>query len=452
MSNYGDNNYGQENDGDTNRGFMDHFKRSDSRNSSGSGGSGPGRQGQQQGYGQQQQGYGQQQQGYGQQQGHGQQQGYGQQQQGQGYGQQQQGYGNSPGPRPGSNMVGGSQYGGNTVGGDFSQEEIDKHQRTEKYKEWGKYAAGAAAIAGVVGATAYGVHEYRENKEEEREEKEREEQEKEREQERRRHEQEERQKQQQQQQQQHQQGGRHSPGHDSAYGGHQGNQGSQGGFRPPAPMGRPPYSFDANDVRNANPARSSDNSPTPHEYPQLRQVGGDSTIKMGSIISLKHNMTGRFLHTDRSHSTESGSNQQLVFGFKWNPDENDWWQVLPANHDVPVPGSVVSFGTQIRLRHVETGRHLHSHYNYRERKSGQNEITAYGDQGHSDENDHWVIERWGDGAYGQTWGSHEVVVLRHYVSGMTLHSHEILISEDVQSVTCFGPGNEENDKWRIECQ
>ncbi|KAJ2188050.1 hypothetical protein EV181_002425, partial [Coemansia sp. RSA 532] len=367
--------------------------------------------------------------------------------------QQGQGYGNSPGPRPGSNMVGGSQYGGNTVGGDFSQEEVDKHQRTEKYKEWGKYAAGAAAIAGVVGATAYGVHEYRENKEEEREEKEREEQEKEREQERRRHEQEERQKQQHQQQQ----GGRHSPGHDSAYGGHQGNQGhqgsqGQGGFRPPAPMGRPPYSFDANDVRNANPARSSDNSPTPHEYPQLRQVGSDSTIKMGSIISLKHNMTGRFLHTDRSHSTESGSNQQLVFGFKWSPDENDWWQVLPANHDVPVPGSVVSFGTQIRLRHVETGRHLHSHYNYRERKSGQNEITAYGDQGHSDENDHWVIERWGDGAYGQTWGSHEVVVLRHYVSGMTLHSHELLISEDVQSVTCFGPGNEENDKWRIECQ
>ncbi|KAJ2781784.1 hypothetical protein GGI18_003680, partial [Coemansia linderi] len=203
------------------------------------------------------------------------------------------------------------------------------------------------------------------------------------------------------------------------------------------------------DVRHADPSRSSDNSPTPHEYPKLHGAS-DHVIKIGSIISLKHNMTGRFLHTDRSHSTSTGSNQQLVFGFRWNSDENDWWQVLPANHDVPVPGSVVAFGTQIRLRHVETGRHLHSHYNYHEGRSGQNEVTAYGDSMRSDENDHWVVEKWGEGAYGQTWTQDEVIVLRHYVSGMALHSHDIMISEDVQSVTCFGRGDEENDKWRVQ--
>ncbi|KAJ1963827.1 hypothetical protein GGI12_001821, partial [Dipsacomyces acuminosporus] len=65
-------------------------------------------------------------------------------------------------------------------------------------------------------------------------------------------------------------------------------------------------------------------------------------------------------------------------------------------------------------------------------------------------NDHWVIERWGDGAYGETWNANDVIVLRHYVSGMALHSHDIQISEDVQSVTCFGPGGEENDKWRVK--
>ncbi|KAJ2455149.1 hypothetical protein EV183_001078 [Coemansia sp. RSA 2336] len=449
MSNYGEN-YGQENEGDSSRGLMDHFRRSDSRNSSQSSNSGP-RPGPQQGY--QQQGYPQQgypQQGY-------QQQGY--PPQGYPQGQGNSPYGNAPGPRPGSNMVGGSQYGGNMPGGDFSQEELEKHDRTEKYKEWGKYAAGAAALAGAVGAAAYGIHEYRENKEEKEEEEKRHEEEearrrREEEEARRRQEEEEKRR----QQQQHQQGS-FSPGHDSAYGGsHQGSHqggyqgGQQGGFHPPAPLGRPPYTFDQNDVRYADPSRSSANSSTPHEYPQIRQVGGDSTIKIGSIIALKHNMTGRFLHTDRSHSTESGSNQQLVYGFRWSPDENDWWQVLPANQDSPVPGSIVSFGTQIRLRHLETGRHLHSHYNFRDQRSGQNEVTAFGDQTNSDENDHWVIERWGDGGYGQKWGAHEVVVLRHYVSGMTLHSHEILISDDVQSVTCFGPGNEENDKWRIQCQ
>ncbi|KAJ2721121.1 hypothetical protein GGI07_004186 [Coemansia sp. Benny D115] len=231
---------------------------------------------------------------------------------------------------------------------------------------------------------------------------------------------------------------------------HHGGSDSGSGFRPPAPMGRPGYSYDQNDVRHADPSRNSENSPTPHEYPKLYHRGNDNLIKMGSIISLKHNMTGRFLHTDRSHSTQTGSNQQLVFGFRWNPDENDWWQVLPANRDVPVPGAIVNYGNQIRLRHVETGRHLHSHYNFHDPRCGQNEVTAYGDSMHSDENDHWVVERWGSGGYGSNWDAGDVIVLRHYVSGMALHSHDILISEDVQSVTCFGPGGEENDKWRVK--
>ncbi|KAJ1767182.1 hypothetical protein IW140_003088 [Coemansia sp. RSA 1813] len=352
-------------------------------------------------------------------------------------------------PRPGGNMVGGSQYGGNVPGGGYSQEELEQHEKSEKYKDWGKKAGIAALGAATIGAVAYGVHEYREHKEDEEEEEEA--KRRREEDERRRHEEEKRR----QQQQQHQ-GGGYSPSQDSGYGGYQQQQqrpphyggGNDGGFVPPAPFGRPAYSFDQNDVRNADPSRSSDNSPTPRQYPQLRHNDGDTVMKIGSVISLKHNMTGRFLHTDRSHGTQTGSNQQLVYGYRWNPDQNDWWQVLPANHDVPVPGSVVAYGTQIRLRHLETGRHLHSHYNFHD-KSGQNEVTAYGDEGFSDENDHWVVERWGEGAYGQTWGANDAIVLRHYVSGMTLHSHEILISEDVQSVTCFGPGREENDKWRV---
>ncbi|KAJ2886826.1 hypothetical protein H4R27_000358 [Coemansia aciculifera] len=383
--------------------------------------------------------YGQQQQGYGQQ-GHGQQQGYGQQQQ-----HQYQG---------GNNMVGGSQQGGNMPGGDYSQEELDKSERNARYKDWGTKAGIAALGVAAIGAAAYGIHEYRENKEEEEAEEHRKEQEAE--QEKRREEEERRRREEEarrQEENKHQGGWNQAPppSSDSAYGHYTKPQqhGSSDGFCPPAPLGRPPYSFQQDDVRHADPSRSSDNSPTPHEYPKLHGAS-DHVVKIGSIISLKHNMTGRFLHTDRSHSTSTGSNQQLVFGFRWNPDENDWWQVLPANRDVPVPGSVVSFGTQIRLRHVETGRHLHSHYNYHEGRSGQNEVTAYGDSMRSDENDHWVVEKWGEGAYGQTWTQGEVIVLRHYVSGMALHSHDLMISDDVQSVTCFGRGEEENDKWRVQ--
>ncbi|PVZ99110.1 hypothetical protein BB558_004878 [Smittium angustum] len=199
-----------------------------------------------------------------------------------------------------------------------------------------------------------------------------------------------------------------------------------------------------------DPKRSSENSPTPREYPLLRQGQYDTDIKFGTVIALKHNMTGRFLHSSRNKMTESGSDQELVYCHRWNIGENDWWQVLPANHDVPAPGSAVAYGTQIRLRHLSTKHHLHSHYRFHCPRSGQNEVTCFGDPSYSDENDHWIIERWGDGSYGRTWNANDVVVLRHYVSGMTLHSHDILFSEDVQSVTCFGPGTEENDKWRVK--
>ncbi|KAJ1935491.1 hypothetical protein GGF37_005977 [Kickxella alabastrina] len=220
-------------------------------------------------------------------------------------------------------------------------------------------------------------------------------------------------------------------------------------FHPPAPFGHAPYTYNQKDVRNPDPSRSSENSATPETYPELRQNPSDTKIKIGTVLSLKHILTGRFLHSDRSHSTQSGSNQQLVYANKWTTGEADWWQVVPANGDVPVPGSIVAYGTQIRLRHVDTGRHLHSHYGFVDPLTGQNEVTCFGDQTLSDENDHWVLERWGDGAYGSTVRSTDTLVLRHYVSGMTLHSHDVLLHEDVQSVTCFGSGRDDNNKWRI---
>ncbi|KAJ2089526.1 hypothetical protein IW138_003415 [Coemansia sp. RSA 986] len=263
----------------------------------------------------------------------------------------------------------------------------------------------------------------------------------------------------QQQQQQHQQHQQHQQAYASqAYaprpqradsvGSHHSHHSNEGTFAPPAPFGRPPYTYNPNDVRHPDPTRNSENSGTPQTYPELRQGPSDPVIKIGTIVALKHAMTGRFLHSDRSHSTVSGSNQQLVYGHRSNADENDLWQVLPANRDIPVPGSIVAYGTQIRLRHLETGRHLHSQYTFKDRM-GNNEVSAFGDQTLSDEYDHWVVERWNEGAYGQTWKSTDTVVLRHYVSGMVLHSHDVMLREHVQSVVCTGNGTSENAKWRL---
>ncbi|KAJ2770603.1 hypothetical protein IWQ56_002104 [Coemansia nantahalensis] len=220
------------------------------------------------------------------------------------------------------------------------------------------------------------------------------------------------------------------------------------GFQPPAPFGRVPYTFDPRETRLPDPSRSSAGSRTAKTYPELRQKPADTKIKIGTILALKHTASGRHLCTDRSHSTESGSNQQLVYAHRRSVEEAELWQVLPANTDTPAPGAMVTYGMQVRLRHFETGRHLHSHYGYAEPTSGQNEVTASGDQANSDENDHWVVERWGDGAYGKTWKSTDTVVLRHYVSGMVLHSHDLQDPGDLQPVTCAGAGGSENDQWR----
>ncbi|OLY79570.1 Stromal cell-derived factor 2-like protein [Smittium mucronatum] len=205
-----------------------------------------------------------------------------------------------------------------------------------------------------------------------------------------------------------------------------------------------------NQTNSVPPFVTSQGSATPREYPMIRQNANDTEIRIGTVLALKHNMTGRFLHSDSSKISLSGSNQQMVYCHLWNTDDNDWWQVIPANQDVIPPGQKVTYGSVIRLLHVSSSRHLHSHTNFFCPKTKQNEVTCFGDLDYSDSNDHWVVERHGaDKHYGEIWSSNEAVVFRHQQSGLTLHSHEVMYSENVQSVTAFGDGHEENDKWRI---
>ncbi|OMJ17660.1 P30 adhesin [Smittium culicis] len=210
---------------------------------------------------------------------------------------------------------------------------------------------------------------------------------------------------------------------------------------------RPPYSYDQNDVRHPNPNKSSVDSDTPYDYPAIYE-DADDIVKYGTVVALKHIMTGRFLRSSEEFVSEAGSNQPLAYCESWNIEDDDSWQIMPANRDVPTPGLEVLYGDIIRLKHINTGRFLHSHYHFTCRESGQNEVTIFGGEDYSDENDHWRVERFGNCSRGEIWDRHEIIVLRHVVSGMTLHSHEVFIFDNIQSVTCFGPGEEDNDKWK----
>jgi len=206
-------------------------------------------------------------------------------------------------------------------------------------------------------------------------------------------------------------------------------------------------SYQTGASHNFDSSRCSKNSATPHAYPLIPHHAGDFIVKIGSRIALKHNMTGRFLRCDTRFQSET-SGQILVTAQRWNIEDDDWWQVLPANGDVFAPGIPVEYGQMIRLRHVKTRMHLHSHLGHSLKGSSQQEITAYGGEMESDDNDHWIVTPFNGGAGGQ-WNGNDVIVLRHKVTNQALHSHTELLSNDVQEVTCYGAGYEENDKWRV---
>ncbi|OMJ23505.1 Stromal cell-derived factor 2-like protein [Smittium culicis] len=186
------------------------------------------------------------------------------------------------------------------------------------------------------------------------------------------------------------------------------------------------------------------------EYPVLRQNNNDSEIKIGTLIALKHDMTGKFLNSNPDLITKTGSYQQMVFCYRSYIVDFDWWQVIPANVDVIPPGTRVTYGSTIRLRHHFSSKHLHSHATYICPITGQNEVTCFGGKKLSDSNDHWIIEPFGsDKRHGQVWNTNDAVIFTHQHTGETLCSHDVFYSHEIQAVTTSGNNDEENSKWMI---
>lgn len=120
----------------------------------------------------------------------------------------------------------------------------------------------------------------------------------------------------------------------------------------------------------------------------------DGPIQYGNHISLKHNMTGRYLTSVEGNSYENGSGQQVVFAGGWEPDHETTFIVIPRIGD-EIEGQVdVNFGDVIRLKHLATRTNLHSHPDIPSPITEQQEVTCYGDDFTSDENDEWIVEQW----------------------------------------------------------
>ncbi|KAG2195123.1 hypothetical protein INT47_006987 [Mucor saturninus] len=183
----------------------------------------------------------------------------------------------------------------------------------------------------------------------------------------------------------------------------------------------------------------------------------DGPIQFGNHISLKHNMTGRYLAAEDGNIYEEGSGQQKAYAAGWEPSSDTTFIVIPRIGEDIEAGVDVNFGDVIRLKHLNTRLNLHSHPGFASPITGQQEVTCYGDDYTNDENDEWIVEQWtfDDEENDQfdvedaTWYTDRSFFLRHVATGLTLHSHDELLNEDHNEVTCFGDGPDENDRWRV---
>jgi dolichyl-phosphate-mannose--protein O-mannosyl transferase len=115
-----------------------------------------------------------------------------------------------------------------------------------------------------------------------------------------------------------------------------------------------------------------------------------AVVSCGSVIKLKHKETGHHLHSHQI-AWGSGSGQQSVTGHGSNDDFGSMWIIKEAfRSDACEAGSVVKCGSKVRLEHAQTGKNLHSHL-FNSPISGQQEVSAYGEGGDGDTGDNWEL-------------------------------------------------------------
>ncbi|TMW48218.1 hypothetical protein DOY81_006689 [Sarcophaga bullata] len=112
-------------------------------------------------------------------------------------------------------------------------------------------------------------------------------------------------------------------------------------------------------------------------------------VTCGSIIKLLNSDYGMRLH---SHDVKygSGSGQQSVTGIELKEDVNSHWVVKAPTSKFCDRGEPIQCGDTIRLEHLSTKRNLHSHF-FSSPLSGEQEVSAYGENGIGDSGDHWEL-------------------------------------------------------------
>ena len=173
----------------------------------------------------------------------------------------------------------------------------------------------------------------------------------------------------------------------------------------------------------------------------------DALVTCGSALKLKHAATS-FALNSQPIAYASGSGQQSVTAIANDGGETDtYWIVHGAHGETCERGTGFAHGAKIRLQHANTRTWLHSHA-HRSPLSGNQEVSAYGNDDTSDTGDHWVVEL--TSGAGASWVRGKKVRFRHVDTGAYLCTHNVKFGRPIaghQEVMGTSSAGGSNSVW-----
>lgn len=201
----------------------------------------------------------------------------------------------------------------------------------------------------------------------------------------------------------------------------------------------------------------------PFQYSLLGSPGSKvvAPVGLGSYVTLRHLKTNVYLHS-HEYYYPLGSYQQQITGYGYR-DSNNYWYIENITETESSKNTFQALQNKafIRLRHIQTGRRLHSHEKpaHVSNVDWQYEVSAYGAEGYpGDLNDLWQVEIVPE--YSQTAEAKKSVNaitsrirLRHVVRDCYLLTHQKKLPPwafGQQEVTCAKGAKIENTLWYVE--
>ncbi|EGV61928.1 Dolichyl-phosphate-mannose--protein mannosyltransferase 1 [Yamadazyma tenuis] len=120
----------------------------------------------------------------------------------------------------------------------------------------------------------------------------------------------------------------------------------------------------------------------------------EAHVGLGSIVTIRHVETqAGYLHS-HNHFYPAGSKQQQITLYP-HLDSNNKWVIEHYNRTTTEEFEPLHDGMKIRLKHLNTGKRLHSHDEKPpvSERDWQKEVSCYGYEGFAgDANDDWIVE------------------------------------------------------------